>query len=122
MRPGVKSCVTVPQAIVDGLRSGQDPHNVSSRLSHERKKNCDSLCTEATIDGLILLRRDYPVAIVSIICLCRPIVNGLNKVAESVLVCGLSFWSCYQASFSVQYGCRISSRSDWEISCRDQIR
>jgi hypothetical protein len=119
MRPGVESRVTVPQAIVDGPRSGQDPHNVSSRLSHERKKNCESLCTEATIDGLILLRRDYPVAIVSIICLCRPIVNGFNKVAESVAVGGLSFWSCYQASFSIQYGRRINMRSDWEIRYRD---
>jgi hypothetical protein len=37
---------------------------------------------EATIDGLILLGGNYPVAIVSMICLCRSIVNGLNKVAD----------------------------------------
>lgn len=83
MRPRVESRVTVPQAITPGLRSGQDSHNVPSRLSHERKGHWESLCTEVTIDGLILLGKDYPVTIVSMICLCRSIVNGLNEMAFS---------------------------------------
>jgi len=81
MRPSVESRVTVPQTIVPGFRSSHDPHDVPSCLSHERKKHCESLCTEATIDGLILLARNYPVAIVSMVCLCRSVVNGLSKVA-----------------------------------------
>ena len=36
---------------------------------------------KATIDQFILVARNYPVAIVAIICLCRSVVNWLNKVA-----------------------------------------
>ena len=81
MRPGFESHVTFPQTIVPGFRSSQGPRP-APHLSHERKKHCESLCMEATIDGFILLARNYPVAIISMVCLCRSIVNGLNKVAE----------------------------------------
>jgi hypothetical protein len=82
MRLVLESRVIVPQAIEPGLRSIQDPHNMPSRLSHERKKHCESLCTEATIDGLILLARNYPVAIVRMVSVCQSVVNGLHKVAD----------------------------------------
>ena len=36
---------------------------------------------KATIDRFILVARNYPVGIVAIICLCRSVVNWLNKVA-----------------------------------------
>jgi hypothetical protein len=55
MRLGIESYVTVPQAIVSGLRSSQDPRNEPSLLSHKRAKHCESLCLEATIEGIILL-------------------------------------------------------------------
>lgn len=74
------------------------------------------------MEGFILLARNYPVAMTGMVCFYRSVVNGLNKVAESVAVGGLSFWSCYQASFGIQYGRRINMRSDWEIRYRDQIR
>ena len=37
---------------------------------------------KATIDRFILVARNHPVAIVAIICFCRPVVNGLNKAAS----------------------------------------
>ncbi len=80
MRPGVESHITVSQTIAPGFRSSQDPRR-APHLSHERKKHCESLCTEATIDGLIILGGNYPVTIGGMICLCWSIVNGLNKVA-----------------------------------------
>jgi len=80
MRPGIRSRVTIPQTIVPGFPSSQDPRR-APHLSHERKKHCESLCTEATIERLILSTRNYPVAIVGMVCLCRSVVNGLNKVA-----------------------------------------
>jgi hypothetical protein len=85
MRPGFESHVTFPQTIALGFRSSQDPQN-APHLSHERKKHCESLCTEATIKRLILLAGNYPVAIVSMICLCLSVVNGLNKAAATVLL------------------------------------
>jgi len=82
MHQGIESGATVPQTIVAGFRSGHAPHSMLSHLSHERKKHCESLCTEATIDGFILLARNYPVAIVRMVSVCRSVVNGLNKVAD----------------------------------------
>jgi hypothetical protein len=55
---------------------------VRCRSSHEKREHSEGLCTEATIDGLILLGGNYLVAIVSMICLCRSGVNGLNKVPD----------------------------------------
>jgi hypothetical protein len=36
---------------------------------------------KATIDQFILVARNYPVATVAMICLCRSVVNWLSKVA-----------------------------------------
>jgi len=69
----------VPQTIVFGFRSSQDPPR-APHLSHEGKKHCENLCAEADMEGFILLGRNYPVAIVSIVCLCLAVVNGFNKV------------------------------------------
>jgi hypothetical protein len=80
MRPGFESRAAVLQTIAPGFRSIRDLHNVLFCLRHERKKHSESLCTEATIDGLILVGGNYPVAIGSMICLCRSVVNGLHKV------------------------------------------
>jgi hypothetical protein len=35
---------------------------------------------KATIDQFILVARNYPVAIVGMICSCRSVVNGVGKV------------------------------------------
>jgi hypothetical protein len=91
MHPGVGSRVTVPQAIGSGSRSSQD-HPRVARLSHETKEYFENLCMKATIDQFILVARNYPVAIVAIICLCRLAVNGFNRIARSVAIRGLSFW------------------------------
>ena len=82
MHLGVESCATVPQTIVLGFRSSHDPHSMPSCLSHERRKHCEGLCVEATMEGFILLAGNYPVAMTSMVCLCRSVVNGFNKVAE----------------------------------------
>ena len=82
MRLALESRAIVPPTIALGFRSNQDSHNVPCCLSHERKKHSEGLCTEATIDGLILVGGNYPVAIGSMICLCRSVVNGLHKVAD----------------------------------------
>ena len=80
MHPGFESHVTFPQTIVPEFRSSQDPRR-APHLSHEKKNHCESLFTEATIGGLILLAGNYPVAIVRMVSVCRSVVNGLNKVA-----------------------------------------
>jgi hypothetical protein len=80
MRPGAESRVSVPQVIVPGLPSSPDSH-MPSRLSHERKKDCEGLWMEAIIEEIILLTKDYLVTIGGMICLCRSLVNGLNKIA-----------------------------------------
>jgi hypothetical protein len=80
MHPGVGPRVTVTQGIGSGSRSRQDQRRVLS-LSHETKEYCENLCIKATIDQFILVARNYPVAIVAIICFCRSVVNWLNKVA-----------------------------------------
>jgi hypothetical protein len=80
MRPGIRSRVTIPQTIVPGFRSSQDPRR-APHLNHERKKRCEDLSVEAAMEGFILLTRNYPVAIVRMVSVCRSVVNGLNKVA-----------------------------------------
>jgi len=91
MRPGIELRVMIPQAIIASLRSGQDPHNIPSHLSAERKKHCESLCTEATIDGLILYGHELPVAILSMIYVCRLIINRLNKILFRGILTFLSY-------------------------------
>jgi len=82
MRPGFESHAILPQTIAPGFRSSQDPHSMPCCLNHERKKHSEGLCTEATIDGLILVGGNYPVAIFGMIRFCRSVVNGLHKVAD----------------------------------------
>jgi hypothetical protein len=59
---------------------------------------------KATIDQFVLVARNYPVAIVAMICFCRPVVNWSGKVM-------------------VRYYCRIGcgaaisrSKSGWPVS------
>jgi hypothetical protein len=85
MLPGVESRVMVPQAIVFGFRSSQDLPR-ASHPSREEKKRCEGLWMEAIIEEIILLTRNYPVILGGMICLCRSVVNGLNKAVIMVLL------------------------------------
>ncbi len=80
MRPRLGPRITVPQAMESGSGSSQD-HPTVPNLSHETKEYCENLYVKATINQFILVARNYPVAIVVIICLCRSVVNRLVKVA-----------------------------------------
>jgi hypothetical protein len=83
MHPGSGSHVGLPKAIEPGFRSSQDPRPVP-RLTHQTKPDCEDLYTKATINQFILVARNYPVAIVGMICLCRSVVNKSNELANRV--------------------------------------
>ena len=69
MHLDIDSCVIVPSTIVLGYRSNQD-----------EKQYCDGFCGEISMEGFIIVARNYPVIIVGIICLCQSVVHGLNRV------------------------------------------
>jgi hypothetical protein len=46
------------------------------------------LYIKATISQSILVASNYPVAIVSMICLCQSVVNGLQKAASGLFAGG----------------------------------
>src|SRR4030042_2345167 len=81
MRPGFGSHVGLLETIGCGFRSSQDPRRVR-HLSQQTKTDCKDLYTKATINQFILVARNYPVAIVSILRLCQTVVNGLDKAAH----------------------------------------
>jgi hypothetical protein len=81
MHLGVELRPTVPQTIVPGFRS-----------SREGKKHCEKLCTEAIIEGFILLAGNYLVAKTSIVCLCLLIVNGLSTCSTETKKASKSIW------------------------------
>jgi len=49
-------------------------------LNHDEKQYCDGFCVEISVEGFIIVVRNYPVIIVGIICLSQSVVNGLNRV------------------------------------------
>jgi hypothetical protein len=56
------------------------------RLRSEENRHCEDLYIKATIDQFILVARNYPVAIVGMICLCQSVVNGLREAANRMAV------------------------------------
>lgn len=85
MHPGFGLHVGLPKAIGPGFRFSQDPQPVP-HLTHQTKPDCEDLYTKATINQFILVARNYPVAIVGMICLCHSVVNGLYEAANCMPV------------------------------------
>jgi hypothetical protein len=83
MHPGSESHVEFPKTIGPGFRSSQYPRRVP-RLSHQINAHCEDLYMQATINQFILVARNYPVAIVGIICLCQSVVNWSIGVANCI--------------------------------------
>jgi hypothetical protein len=79
MRPGLGSHVGLPKTIEPGFCSSQDPRSVP-RLTHQTNADCEDSYIKATMDQFNLVARNYPVAIVGMICLCRCVVNWSNEV------------------------------------------
>src|SRR5512136_1232079 len=83
MHLGFGSHVGLPKTIRSRFCSSQDPRRVP-HLSHQTKSDSEDLYIKATINQFILVARNYPVAIVSMICLCRSVVNLSNGVANCI--------------------------------------
>lgn len=85
MHPGSGSRVGLAKAIGLGFRFSRDPPPVP-HLTHQTKPDCEDLYIKATINQFILVARNYPVAIVGMICLSQSVVNRLSRLANCMAV------------------------------------
>ena len=85
MHPGFGSHVGLLKTSGPGFRFSQDPRPVP-RLTRQTRPDCEDLYIKATINQFILVARNYPVAIVGMICLCQSVVNGLHEVANCMAI------------------------------------